>query len=72
MSLIEELESDIKEAMLARDGERRDALRLILASLRSALRRRVMASPLCDGKGFARNMEAAFRTMWRRWCATAP
>ena len=36
MSLIEELEADIKEAMLAREGERRDALRLILASLRSA------------------------------------
>jgi uncharacterized protein YqeY len=36
MNLIEELEADVKEAMLARDEERRDALRLILASLRSA------------------------------------
>jgi uncharacterized protein YqeY len=36
MNLIEELEADVKEAMLARDVERRDALRLILASLRSA------------------------------------
>jgi uncharacterized protein len=36
MTLIEELEADVKEAMLARDEERRDALRLILASLRSA------------------------------------
>jgi len=35
-TLIEELEADVKEAMLARDEERRDALRLILASLRSA------------------------------------
>ena len=36
MSLIEQLESEVKEAMLARDAERRDALRLILASLKSA------------------------------------
>ena len=32
MTLIEELEADVKEAMLARDGERRDALRLILST----------------------------------------
>jgi uncharacterized protein len=36
MTLIDELEEDLKEAMLARDNERRDALRLILSSLRSA------------------------------------
>lgn len=36
MTLIEEIEQGVKEAMLARDGERRDALRLILSSLRSA------------------------------------
>ena len=36
MSLTEELEDELKEATLARDGDRRDALRLILASLRSA------------------------------------
>ena len=36
MSLIEELEGEVKEAMLARDDERRDALRLILTSLRGA------------------------------------
>jgi len=36
LSLIEEIEVDVKEATLARDAERRDALRLILASLRSA------------------------------------
>ena len=36
MSLIKQLESEVKEATLARDAERRDALRLILASLRSA------------------------------------
>jgi uncharacterized protein YqeY len=36
VTLIEEIEGDVKDAMLARDTERRDALRLILASLRSA------------------------------------
>ncbi len=36
MSLVEQIEGDVKEAMLARDTVRRDALRLILASLRSA------------------------------------
>lgn len=36
MSLIARIESDVKAAMLARDTARRDALRLILASLRSA------------------------------------
>jgi len=36
MSLIARLEKELKEAMAARDAERRDTLRLILASLRSA------------------------------------
>src|SRR5471030_3091907 len=36
MTLIEQIEADVKDSMLARDAERRDALRLILSSLRSA------------------------------------
>ena len=36
MSLIERLEDELKQAMAARDAERRDTLRLILASLRGA------------------------------------
>ena len=36
MSRIEEIEEEIKEAMRARDGERRDALRLILNSLKNS------------------------------------
>jgi uncharacterized protein len=36
VSLIEQLESEVKEATLARDATRRDALRLILSSLRTA------------------------------------
>jgi len=36
VSLIGRIEDDLKQAMLARDAERRDALRLILAALKSA------------------------------------
>jgi uncharacterized protein YqeY len=36
MTLVEQLEQEVKEAMLARDNDRRDALRLILSSLKSA------------------------------------
>ena len=36
MSLVTRLEEEVKDAMRARDTERRDALRLILSSLKSA------------------------------------
>jgi uncharacterized protein YqeY len=36
VSLVTRLEQEVRDAMLARDGERRDALRLILSSLKSA------------------------------------
>ena len=36
MSLVKRIESEVKDAMLARDETRRDALRLILNSLRNA------------------------------------
>jgi uncharacterized protein YqeY len=36
VALIERIEGEVREATLARDSDRRDALRLILASLRSA------------------------------------
>ena len=36
MSLVERMEGDLKAAMLARDAARRDALRLLISSLRSA------------------------------------
>ncbi|MDP6816609.1 MAG: tetratricopeptide repeat protein [Alphaproteobacteria bacterium] len=41
-----------------------------LAGLRAGLRERVRRSPLCDAPRFAGNLEAAFRRMWRHWCAT--
>jgi protein O-GlcNAc transferase len=43
-----------------------------LMQLRSSLRARMKSSPLMDGPRFARDVEAAFRQMWRTWCETAP
>jgi protein O-GlcNAc transferase len=39
-----------------------------LARLRADLRNRIANSPLCDGHRFTRQLEAAYRTMWREWC----
>jgi uncharacterized protein YqeY len=46
MSLIVRMEEDLKAAMLQHDNERRDALRLLLASLRSA--EKELQRPLSD------------------------
>jgi uncharacterized protein YqeY len=48
VTLIEQLESEVKRATLARDSARRDALRLILASLRSA--EKELQRPLSEGE----------------------
>jgi predicted O-linked N-acetylglucosamine transferase (SPINDLY family) len=39
-----------------------------LRALRAGLRDQVARSPLCDGTGFTRELEAAYRRMWRTWC----
>jgi len=39
-----------------------------LAGLRRGLRQRLLGSPLCNAPRFARNLEDAFRGMWRAWC----
>jgi protein O-GlcNAc transferase len=50
---------------LARDGER-------LAAWRASLRECMRASALTDARGYARALEAAYRGIWRTWCARAP
>ena len=52
-------------AALAADSGRR-------AELRETLRSRMAASPLADASLFTPTLEAAFRRMWRRWCAGEP
>jgi len=60
---------------IAADGEDyvRRAVRFagereVLAQLRSSLRSRMRASPLMDEERFTRDLEHAYRQMWRRWC----
>ncbi|WP_158815832.1 tetratricopeptide repeat protein [Methylocapsa sp. S129] len=50
---------------LAADSDR-------LMALRHSLRRRMTASPLCDGARFTPTLETAFRQMWNRWRAGEP
>ncbi|CAA7625970.1 glycosyltransferase family 41 protein [Magnetospirillum sp. SS-4] len=39
-----------------------------LTRLRAGLRRRIEASPLCDARRRAGQIERAYRAVWRRWC----
>jgi predicted O-linked N-acetylglucosamine transferase (SPINDLY family) len=39
-----------------------------LAAMRAGLRERMRQSPLCDGVRLAREVEAAYRGMWKNWC----
>jgi protein O-GlcNAc transferase len=48
----------------------RDSARLV--ALRAGLRERMRASPLTDARGYARDLEAAYRGIWREWCGRSP
>jgi predicted O-linked N-acetylglucosamine transferase (SPINDLY family) len=48
-------------AGLANDRQR-------LTALRAGMRDRMAASPLMDAARFTRNLESAYRSMWRSWC----
>jgi predicted O-linked N-acetylglucosamine transferase (SPINDLY family) len=41
-----------------------------LAGLRAGLRNRMKSSPLMDGTSFAKEVQAAYRQMWRQWCGS--
>ncbi|MEO5958771.1 MAG: hypothetical protein ABIZ49_00055 [Opitutaceae bacterium] len=41
-----------------------------LGELRASLRGRMERSPLMDARAFSDGIEAAYRTMWQRWCAS--
>lgn len=45
--------------------------RAALVAIRKGLRARLTASAVCDCAGFARAIESAYRTMWRRWCGSS-
>lgn len=47
---------------LAKDPER-------LRTIREGMRDRLWKSPLIDMKSFTRRLEAAYRQVWREWCA---
>jgi predicted O-linked N-acetylglucosamine transferase (SPINDLY family) len=40
-----------------------------LAEVRATLRERMRSSVLTDGARFTRNLESAYRSLWRDWCA---
>jgi predicted O-linked N-acetylglucosamine transferase (SPINDLY family) len=43
-----------------------------LAAIRSQLRERMAASPLCDGRQFANDLMDRLRAVWRQWTANRP
>ncbi len=43
-----------------------------LTELRSSLRSKMRASPICDAKAWTRAIETAYRQMWTTWTPTLP
>jgi protein O-GlcNAc transferase len=42
-----------------------------LREIRRTMRDRLTASPLLDGATYTKNLEAAYRHVWKKWCACA-
>ena len=66
---LEECVADSEQAYIAHAIELASDLSR-LAELRGTLRNRLLKSPLCDGPGFTRDLEAVYRSMWETWCRT--
>ncbi len=39
-----------------------------MRAVRATLRERFLGSPVCDARRFVRELEVAYREMWRQWC----
>ena len=39
-----------------------------LTTIRSSLRKEMEASPIMDHKGFVRELEQTYQSMWEKWC----
>jgi protein O-GlcNAc transferase len=66
VGLPELIEQSAEEYVSIAVGLAKDLPRL--TELRRTLRERMRASTLMDGPRFARDIEAAYRQMWRNWC----
>jgi predicted O-linked N-acetylglucosamine transferase (SPINDLY family) len=67
VGLAELIASSAEEYVSIAVGLARDHTRL--RELRGGMRQRMLASPLMDGRQFARDVEGTYREVWRRWCA---
>lgn len=60
---VAETPRDYIEKAITFSGNRKE-----LSVLRRELRQRLLKSPVCDASLFARDLEEAFRGMWKVWC----
>jgi len=70
MDLAEWIAADEDEYIRIAAGLASDVPRL--SELRRTLPQRLERSPMRDFPGFTRELESAYRTMWKSWCAANP
>jgi predicted O-linked N-acetylglucosamine transferase (SPINDLY family) len=68
LGLTELIAKDVDEYVAIASTLAQDRPRL--TALRSSLRSRMAASPLCDAARYARNFEALLRDLWRQHVAS--